>query len=46
MLAYGVVGSDSTIDEVEGLPPAILVLGLEVVRREEGGRGRGAHRYV
>jgi hypothetical protein len=46
LAAYGVVRSDSAVHEVEGLPPAILVPGLEVVRREVGRRGRGAHAYV
>ena len=44
--AYGIVGGEASVDEVEGPGLAVLVFGLEVVRREEGRRGGGADRDV
>jgi hypothetical protein len=44
--AYGIVSGEASVDEVEGPGLAVLVFGLEVVRREEGRRGGGADRDV
>lgn len=44
--AYGIIGGEAAVDEVEGPGLAVLVFRLEVVRREEGRRGGGADRDV
>lgn len=44
--AYGVVGGEATVDEVEDPRLTFVVFRLEVARREERRRGGGADRNV